>query len=36
MSGRFVWVHEDCYMPARLEREVKRLDQEFKAIASRQ
>jgi len=32
MSGRFVWVHEGCHMPARLGREVKRLDREFKAI----
>ena len=32
VGKRIVWVHESCYIPARLEKEVKKLDTEFKRV----
>ncbi len=29
VNGRLTWVHEDCYMPPRLEKAMRRLDEEF-------
>jgi len=32
VGGRHTWVHEHCYMPPRLEKEVDRMDDEFRQI----
>ncbi|GAI59991.1 unnamed protein product, partial [marine sediment metagenome] len=29
LNGRLTWVHDTCYMPPRLEKAMRRMDEEF-------
>ena len=35
VGGKKTWVHEHCYMPPALEKEIDRLDAEFRDITRR-